>query len=73
MCTSVVEEAESVSASSGELSQEMKELASGIKKQLRLLIQNGMKQQALEVLMQVKQMLPQDQELEELEKELRKV
>ncbi len=73
MCTSVVEEAESVSASSGELSQEMKELASGIKKQLRLLIQNGMKQQALEVLMQVKQMLPQDQELEELEKELQKV
>ena len=73
MCTSVVEEAERVSASSGELSQEMKELASGIKKQLRLLIQNGMKQQALEVLMQVKQMLPQDQELEELEKELRKV
>lgn len=55
---------------SKEPSQEMQELASGIKDQLRLLIQNGMKSQALEVMSQVRRMLPEDQELEELEKKL---
>ena len=46
------------------------ELATQIKEQLRLLIDNGMRQQALEVLQQVKKMLPGDEELEQLEREL---
>ena len=55
---------------SGMVSQEMMELATQIKEQLRLLIDNGMRQQALEVLQQVKKMLPGDEELEQLEREL---
>ncbi len=55
---------------SGEVSEEMKALAANIKKQLRLLMQNGMREQAREVLAQVRRMLPDDPELEEMDRQL---
>lgn len=49
---------------------EMRKLGAQIKEQIRVLIGAGMKEQAKAVIAQVKQMLPGDQELEELEKSL---
>lgn len=46
------------------------ELIRGIKEQLRMLIQHGMHAQAAQVLAQVRHMLPQDEELSTIEKEL---
>lgn len=52
------------------LMSEMHKLAEGIKQQLRMLVGNGMREQAAEVLAQVRQMLPEDEELIALEREL---
>lgn len=49
---------------------EMQQLAAGIKQQIRMLIENGMGEQAAQILAQVRQMLPEDAELAEMEKEL---
>lgn len=49
---------------------EMRKLGAQVKEQLRVLIDAGMKDQARAVIAQVKQMLPGDEELEELEKTL---
>lgn len=54
----------------GQAAQELQQLAAGIKKQLRMLIDNGMREQALPVLAQVRKMLPEDEELAALEQEL---
>lgn len=51
--------------------QEMRELAAGIKSQLRILIGNGMREQAAAILAQVRHMLPGDAELMLLEEELK--
>lgn len=51
--------------------QEMKELAEGIKGQLRALIDHGLQEQAAQVLAQVRRMLPDDEELLALERELK--
>lgn len=69
----VVPEAVSVSRETvearSELSPEMQQLAAQIKEQLRLLMDNGMKEQARAILAQVKEMLPGDAELEEMERQ----
>ena len=49
---------------------EMQKLGAQVKEQLRILINAGMKEQAKAVISQVKQMLPGDEELEEMEKSL---
>lgn len=49
---------------------EMRKLGSKVKEQLKVLINAGMKEQAKSVIAQVKQMLPGDGELEEMEKVL---
>ena len=68
----VVPEAVSVSRemveARSELSPEMQQLAAQIKEQLRLLMENGMKEEARAILAQVKAMLPKDTELDEIEK-----
>ena len=46
---------------------EMRKLGEQVKEQLRVLINAGMKEQAKAVISQVKQMLPGDEELEEME------
>ena len=51
-------------------SRELKELADGIKAQLRTLMDHGMKEQAAQVLAQVRRMLPEDAELLAMEHEL---
>lgn len=48
--------------------EELQQLAAGIKEQIRILIANGMKAEAKQVIGQLKQMLPEDGELAELEK-----
>lgn len=53
------------------MSEEAK-LAAGIKEQLRRLIDSGMKEQAAQVLAQVRRLLPEDGELAALEQSLRK-
>ncbi|MCH5333263.1 MAG: hypothetical protein J1D89_04830, partial [Agathobacter sp.] len=63
-------EQERASAVGGERSQEMEELAAGIRRQLRLLIDSGMKEQAAQVLAQVRRMLPEDEELLAMEREI---
>ncbi len=49
---------------------EMQQLAAGIKQQLQLLMGNGMREQAAQILAQVRQLLPEDAELAQMEKEL---
>lgn len=49
---------------------ELRKLGSQIKEQLKVLIQAGMKEQAKSVITQVKEMLPGDEELEELERQI---
>ena len=49
---------------------ELRKIGKNIKEQLRVLIDAGMREQALVVIGQVKQMLPGDAELEEMEKAL---
>ena len=49
---------------------ELRKIGKNIKEQLRVLIHAGMKEQALSVIAQVKQMLPGDVELEEMEQQL---
>lgn len=49
---------------------EMRKLGEQVKEQLRILIDAGMKEQAKAVIGQVKQMLPGDEELEEMERML---
>lgn len=51
---------------------ELQQLANQVKEQLQLLIANGMTEQALEVIGQVRKMMPDDKELAEMEQELRK-
>lgn len=63
-------ERENESALGKESSQEMEELAAGIRRQLRLLIDSGMKEQAAQVLAQVRRMLPGDEELLAMEREI---
>ena len=53
-----------------EPSPEMRQLAIQVKQQIRLLIGNGMVEQAKTIIAQVKTMLPEDAELDEMEKEL---
>jgi len=50
--------------------QEMQELAGQIKVQLRMLIENGMVEQARSIIGQIRSMLPEDEELMELERNL---
>lgn len=50
------------------LPDEMEQLASQVKEQIRILIGNGMKEQALAIIEQIRKMIPQDKELWELEK-----
>lgn len=52
------------------VSVEMKALAKQIKAQINLLLSQGMKQEALQVLNQLKSFMPDDEELEELEKQI---
>lgn len=72
LIASVVPEAVSVRremvGAQNELSPEMQQLAAQIKEQLRLLMENGMKEEARAILAQVKAMLPKDTELDEIEK-----
>ena len=49
---------------------ELRKLGSQIKEQLKVLIQAGMHEQAKSVIAQVKQMLPGDAELEEMERQI---
>ena len=53
-----------------ETSEEILSLAAGVKEQLHILIENGMKDQARTVFAQVRSLLPRDEELVKLEKEL---
>ncbi len=50
--------------------EEMKQLAEQIKGQIRLLMQNGMENEAKSVIAQLKKMLPDDVELEEMERNI---
>lgn len=52
------------------ISPEMQQLAVQVKEQLRLLIANGMTEQAKEIIGQVRRMLPEDAELIALEADL---
>ena len=49
---------------------ELRKLGAKVKEQLRVLINAGMKEQARGIIAQVKQMLPGDEELEEMEKSI---
>lgn len=53
-----------------ETNEEILSLAAGVKEQLHILIENGMKDQARTIFSQVRSLLPRDEELEKLEKEL---
>ncbi len=59
-----------VNETSTEQSKEMLQLASQVKEQIRMLIENGMIEQAKGIIEQVKKMLPEDEELAELEKSI---
>lgn len=61
------------SALSRENSREIEELAAGIRGQLRQLIDSGMKEQAAQVLAQVRRLLPEDEELLAMEREIQKL
>ncbi len=60
--------AETLKRSDGEVSAEMETLAARIKEQIPILIKQGMKEQALQVLRQLKTLMPEDEELKEWEK-----
>ena len=52
------------------IDEDTRNLAAGVKEQLHILIENGMKDQARTVFAQVRSLLPRDEELVKLEKEL---
>ena len=62
---------EPTDAGSDKETEELQQLAQQVKEQIRLLIANGMKEQAGNVIAQIRHMLPDDAELDELEKQLK--
>lgn len=65
------EQVESVSDEAIDTSKvELQQLAEQVKEQVRMLIANGMKEQAKEVIMQLQKLLPDDQELQEIRQKM---
>ena len=62
---------EPTDAGSDKETEELQQIAQQVKEQIRLLIANGMKEQAGNVIAQIRHMLPDDAELDELEKQLK--
>lgn len=62
---------EPADAGSDKETEELQQLAQQVKEQIRLLIANGMREQAGNVIAQIRHMLPDDAELDELEKQLK--
>ncbi|MBR4027027.1 MAG: glycosyltransferase [Lachnospiraceae bacterium] len=58
------------SSSVSKETEEMKALAEQIKSQIRLLIENGMHEEAKGIIAQLQKMLPEDEELKEMERKL---
>ena len=64
------EEQEKIEDKAKEARSELQIMAEQIKAQVKVMLENGMKDQALEIVKQLRQMLPDDKEIAKLEKEL---